>query len=451
MPTRDISLIANGRYATYIIKFNGNGNTSGSMSDMYMTYETTNNLNSNTFNRVGYTFNGWNTKSNGSGTSYSDNQSVKNLSTIENDIVTLYAQWTPISYNIRFDGNGNTSGSMSDMTVAYDASQKLSTNNFNKTDYVFSKWNTEPNGSGTSYTNNQSVKNLSSIDGDVITLYAQWELAKVNYQVIHHVKKLDNISYEIYETETKNDLPNSTVYLTNLSKSITGFTYDYGTVDNITVTSTTILENGTRKIDLWYNRNIYRVLINYDHTGILNVTGAGSYYYEQPVTVSAAVKNGYSWNKWLGSYTSIQNPYTFIMGSDDVTLTATYTTNMYVVKFDGNGNTSGSMSDMNDFSVGTELISNNFTRSGYEFIGWNTEPDGSGVFYNNNDVINGIEYEDGSTITLYAVWRSLGLIYLYNDVTGNYEGYQMYIANGDDTWDLHIPYISNGNDEYDLY
>ncbi len=45
-------------------------------------------LNTNTFTRSGYTFNGWNTKANGSGTSYSDGASV-NLSAD----TTLYAQW----------------------------------------------------------------------------------------------------------------------------------------------------------------------------------------------------------------------------------------------------------------------------------------------------------------------------------------------------------------------
>ena len=38
-------------------------------------------------------FKGWNTAANGSGTSYSDRQSVKNLTTTNNGSVTLYAQW----------------------------------------------------------------------------------------------------------------------------------------------------------------------------------------------------------------------------------------------------------------------------------------------------------------------------------------------------------------------
>ena len=76
---------------TYIVKFNYNGG-SGSMSDQEFTYDQAQNLNKNTFKRSGYTFIGWNTKQNGSGTSYSDEAYVQNLTTVSNGEVILYAQ-----------------------------------------------------------------------------------------------------------------------------------------------------------------------------------------------------------------------------------------------------------------------------------------------------------------------------------------------------------------------
>ena len=58
---------------------------------------------------------------------------------------------------------------MSTQQYSYNVSQKINTNTFTKTGYIFTGWNTEPNGSGTSYTDKQNI-NLN----DDITLYAQW-------------------------------------------------------------------------------------------------------------------------------------------------------------------------------------------------------------------------------------------------------------------------------------
>ena len=76
---------------TYTVTFDANGG-SGTMEPMQLTYggEWTA-LTANTFTRSGYGFNGWNTKADGSGTAYSDEGWVKNLTT-ETSIV-LYAQW----------------------------------------------------------------------------------------------------------------------------------------------------------------------------------------------------------------------------------------------------------------------------------------------------------------------------------------------------------------------
>jgi outer membrane protein OmpA-like peptidoglycan-associated protein len=46
------------------------------------------------------------------------------------------------------------------------------------------------------------------------------------------------------------------------------------------------------------------------------------------------------------------------------------------------------------------LKANNFTRSGYAFVGWNTASDGSGVTY-----ANGAIYSFGTSITIYAQWN----------------------------------------------
>lgn len=158
----------------YTVKFNANSGA-GTMSDQEFEYGTAQYLTQNSFTKTGYTFAGWNTEANGSGTSYIDEQQVSNLTTTNGDTITLYAQWNPITYIVHFDANSGT-GTMADQTLTYDVQEALSSNAFTKSGYLFNGWNTAADGSGTSYTNTQQVSNLTTTNGDTITLYAQWEV-----------------------------------------------------------------------------------------------------------------------------------------------------------------------------------------------------------------------------------------------------------------------------------
>jgi len=98
--------------------------------------------------------------------------STSTVTTLSNH--TLYAKWTPINYTVAYNKNGG-SGTMSNSSHTYDVSKALSANKFTRTDYKFTGWNTKSDGSGTSYTDKQSVSNLTSTDGATVTLYAQWK------------------------------------------------------------------------------------------------------------------------------------------------------------------------------------------------------------------------------------------------------------------------------------
>lgn len=61
------------------------------------------------YKREGYTFTGWNTKADGTGTNYADKEKVKDLTTVPNDVIHLYAQWKltspPTTASIFSEGN----------------------------------------------------------------------------------------------------------------------------------------------------------------------------------------------------------------------------------------------------------------------------------------------------------------------------------------------------------
>jgi len=88
------------------ITYNGNGNTGGSTAETSFTYGNTASVRANGFTRTGYTFTGWNTKANGSGTAYAAGASYKAAANL-----TLYAQWKASGYTIKWTSALSSYGS----------------------------------------------------------------------------------------------------------------------------------------------------------------------------------------------------------------------------------------------------------------------------------------------------------------------------------------------------
>ena len=193
----DITLYAQWQEKEYIITYKSNNGTNETKIQN-IKENTLTNLIKNTFEKEGYTFIGWNTKENGTGISYTDEQIVN----IDNDL-TLYAQWLINTYKITFDANGGT-GQMDSINALYNVSTKITKNTFVKTGYTFAGWNTADNGEGTSYSDEQMV-NLK----DNLILYAQWQEKNISI----HANK-DSIDFgESYINYDKNI--SKTITLTN--------------------------------------------------------------------------------------------------------------------------------------------------------------------------------------------------------------------------------------------
>ena len=154
----------------YTVKFDANGGT-GSMSDQSHTYGVSKALTANAFTKIGYNFTGWNTAADGTGTSYTNKQSVSNLSSTNGATVTLYAQWTPATYTITYKDQGNvkfsgTHESGYPTTHTYGTATTLKT--ASKTGYTFEGW----------YKESACTNKVTSLGATAytaaITLYAKW-------------------------------------------------------------------------------------------------------------------------------------------------------------------------------------------------------------------------------------------------------------------------------------
>lgn len=107
----------------------------------------------------------------------------KELPTREIGDKGFVANWSPIKYTISYEGNGATGGTTPSSNHTYDKPQTLTPNGFHKDGYYFDSWNTKPDGTGTSYQDKEEVKNLTSKDGDTVTLHAQWK--PVDYKITY--------------------------------------------------------------------------------------------------------------------------------------------------------------------------------------------------------------------------------------------------------------------------
>ena len=168
----DVVLHAKWRNNNYNVTYNCNGGT-GSMSPSTHTYDISSNLTANTCAKTGNHFSRWTTNSNNTGNAYSNGQSVINLTSDKDGIVPLYAQWAVNNYTVAYNCNGGT-GSTASSSHTYGVYRNLSNNNCLRTGYRFDGWTISSSGSGTVYTNQQSVVNLTTSNNVTVTLYAKW-------------------------------------------------------------------------------------------------------------------------------------------------------------------------------------------------------------------------------------------------------------------------------------
>jgi uncharacterized repeat protein (TIGR02543 family) len=155
---------------TYIVNYNANEATGGTVpSDAYH-YEPGETVsvldNTGSLVKDGYTFDGWNTEADGSGT----DQAVGSTFTMGSANVTLYAKWTINSYTVTFNKNDDAvTGTMAAQTIASGSSANLTPCTFTKTGWTFAGW-AETSGGAVVYVDGASY----TMGTSNVTLYAKW-------------------------------------------------------------------------------------------------------------------------------------------------------------------------------------------------------------------------------------------------------------------------------------
>lgn len=187
--TDDLELVPTYIPNTYKIVLNS-GDGVGDDIAIDATYDTAVKLPANTFvyereydwQEMLY-FGGWNTAEDYSGKHFSNEAEVKNLTSENGGTVTLYAEWVYENYYLYFsigDGPYRAGTNMDSIEFRYGDTITLPEASFYGTEgFKFTHWNTEWDGSGTSFEDGATIDHLPVQKNDYyIYLYAQFEVAE---------------------------------------------------------------------------------------------------------------------------------------------------------------------------------------------------------------------------------------------------------------------------------
>ena len=234
---------------TYSIQFNGNGATSGEMSNQDFSYDEAQNLTTCGFTKTGYTFGGWadsQAHADAKTVAHADGGSVNNLSATQSAIVNLYAIWNPNTFTVNFNANGG-SGTMSAEGFTYDATEALPTNRFTRDGYHFDGWATASDGE-VIYADGAEGCRISSEAGATVTLYAHWTRCEITGLTFEPTSAAGNTSVSVTANISPTPISGNTVICWKLynnstltSEESTTFTPESGS----TVTFTTPATSGT--------------------------------------------------------------------------------------------------------------------------------------------------------------------------------------------------------------
>ncbi|MDB4273901.1 InlB B-repeat-containing protein, partial [Algibacter sp.] len=416
------------------VVFNANGGT-GSMAVQSIDTNTAADLTANAFTRTGYTFAGWNTAANGSGISYSDEESYT-MSAAPN--VTLYAQWVAINYTVTFDVNGGT-GTIPDQSIAFDVAANLTANSLTRAGYSFTGWNTDTDGIGTSYANEASYTMSTTQD---VVLYAKWATNNSVGAMQIFVRQSESMPRYVGGIGTTITLDvDSSDAIASVKNQILNRITSVPVENLVLVFAGTILEDGRTLADYAIQNESslqLRAVNLYPDTSVevggtasvLSVAAPGADYTNKSVSTTTdftgtlsllpsgeiSIENASP----VGTYVvQIDNNYND--GSLFQKFNLTVYNNSNTVVFNANGG-SGTMAVQSiDANTSTNLTTNTFTRTGYTFAGWNQASNGSGTSYSDEESYT---MSAAPNVTLYAQWIAINYTVTFdaNGGTGTMSG-----------------------------
>ena len=428
----------------YKITFDSNGGY-GSMESIICKLDNICILNENKYTKEGYSFQGWSTKKN-SVAEFQDKAELKNLSSKNDDNITLYAVWEIKFYQITFLDYDKSI--IQQDKLEYNSKIILPENPTRK-GYTFKNWDKELSTVKENLTMN-ALYDIDSYDISYKLNGGTLDEAPTNYNIesediiIPSPKKVgysfigwttpdnkepiidykistgsvDNIELEAnYDANIYNLIFNSKDNNDSLIKRKIKFDSEYGILPEVEKDGYTF--NGWKNSngdfissDTLYNvpedTNLYAEwnLITYDikynlNGGMLDEAPTNYNVESEDIIIPSPKKVGYSFIGW----TTPDNKepkidYKISTGSiGDKELTANYEPITYYISY----NSSEGQGEMEQqefaYNQTSKLNKNQFRKEGYTFIGWSTSIDGD-VMFNDESEISNLSSKENASISV---------------------------------------------------
>lgn len=410
----------------YAILFGANG---GSISVYPMFDQTCGKavtLPSGSFTRPGYVFTGWNTKADGTGTAYKNKEKVTFCT--DAAAVILYAQWQEIHYTVTY--KNVALGSEGGNPTSYTMAEGLQLKDGFTRGMTFEGWYLDAKFSTPFDGFKPGDKNARNV-----TVYAKWSGYSDHFYVWYYKNAgsiydyvLDGLDKTLYYNQTytlrANTFKRPGYRFLGWSRDPNAKAPEYTDkqkVGNLQPDAGAEL-NYISLYAIWepiqYTLS-YRGVTQEEIQNLGNpetFTAADKIFLKKPSRPGYRFDGWYTTAKFKGSSDTIDGSKSL----KNLTLYAKWTNGntKYTVAFDGNGATSGKNS-VKALSFGQDLKLTNmsFKRTGYQFLGWSTDPKAKEPMYLVGQTVHDLT-DKAETVTLYAVWEAIAYTVTLKNVTG---------------------------------
>ena len=385
--------------------------------------------------RAGYQFTGWFTESSGGV------QITKDTIVPKTKNIIYYAHWTKKNAKVNYLANGGI-GTMTSDTVTYGNDYTIKNNAFTNTGYTFDYWKDKDNNKNFSIWSETPI--TWTYDKE-INLSAIWTANKYTVTFNPNGGSVSETSRTVTYDTKYDELPTPTRegYTFNgwYTSASGGVKITASTVVSLTGNQTLYAQWTAKKFTVTFNANggsvstssknatydsAYGTLPTPTRTGYVFIGWFDEKYKDNPLNYYADtysdLYNGYGYNE-----TNLYNHYInygknegrrisqyldtdIVKKENSHTLYAGWKANTYTIKYISNGG-SGTMANKTATYDSTHTISaNSFTRTGYTFVGWTTNSNGTDDGYNWTNWSGTWKYVNGQygisngTLTLYARW-----------------------------------------------
>ena len=378
--TNSVKLYAKWEAKKYQINFNLNG-ASGNVASINAIYDEDVIIPTCEVLYKGYTFNGWNTKQDGSGASFSELSKVNNLTTEES--ITLYAIWTKTAYTLTVQLNNGTN----DLTYSLKYQDSLPSIDVpTKPNSEFEGWYT--------YVDGQEVE----VDLSTLTMPDSNLLIFAKYK--GEVSVVFVVDGETYKTLT--GIQGQSIDSTIPTPTITGYTFGGWHMDIEFQTPYNLTDYPNTNITVYGKVTPNNVTINFNSNGGSGTMSAQTIVYGSGDTLkqNTFTKTGHKFNGWSLSPNKSTVDYVDgynkdIISQGSITLYAVWERLVYTVTFviNGHGTQPSSLIDVYQLPNTLPIL----VEEGYLFGGW----------YYDQSLTNKANVNDNisKNTTLYAKWE----------------------------------------------